>query len=212
MKTLLRSFPLYILISLSIFACNNAEKKHTTTEEPIPPVNTPNSLAYFIQQTQTVESGTEIPLELCQRFIQPALANKPLHPYIESEKATYSYGQILHEDSEMVAFTFYYKAAQDRNLMAASFMASFNAVTQEFIDCKMVFGSSTFDFQNTKGYNLGFSCKSDLEFIESEQLVLILKSQIKYFYTAFKEGVDPKANVAKTERYTLLKNGQFLFG
>jgi hypothetical protein len=51
-----------------------------------------------------------------------------------------------------------------------------------------------------------------MEFIESDDLVLILKSEVKYFYSAFKEGVEPKANAVKTERYTLLKDGRFLFG
>lgn len=215
MKTSLRFFSVYILISLLLFACDNSKKEDSKTEDissSSSTTNQPNDLAYFVQQTKEVKPGTEIPIELHRRFLQPALAKRPLHPYIESEKATYSYGQILYEDAEMTAFTFYYKASQDRNLMAASFVASFNTVTQEFIDCQMVFGSSTFDFQRTKGYNLGFSCKSDMEFIDSEQLVFILKSKINYFYSAFKEETAPKADVTRTERYTLLKNGQFLFG
>lgn len=170
------------------------------------------NLAHLIEQTKVVESGTPIPSDLCQQFIQPALTTQTLHPYIDTPDATYSYGQVLHEDSAMVAFTFYYKAIEDKNLLAASFIASYNPNTQEFIDSKMVFGSSTFNFQETKGYNLGFSCRSDMEFIQSDDLVLILKSKIKRFYSAFKKGVAPKANSINTHRYTLLKNGQFVFG
>lgn len=201
-----------IFILISFFSCNTEETASNKSTKN-PKQNFPTTdLAYFVQQTKTVESGTEIPSILHQKFIQPALANQPLHPYILSEKASYTYGQVLYEDPEMLAFTFYYKAAQAKNLLAGSFIASYNPVTEEFIDCKMVFGSSTFNFQKTKGYNLGFSCRSDMEFIESDDLVLILKSQIKYFYSAFREGVEPKANSVSTHRYTLLKNGQFLFG
>lgn len=207
-----RFFSIYLFILASFLGCNTAEtppnKSTKDTNQSFPTEN----LAYFVQQTKAVESGAEIPSILHQKFIQPALANQQLHPYIISEKATYSYGQILHEDPKMLAFTFYYKAVQGKNLLAGSFMASYNPVTEEFIDCKMVFGSSEFNFQKTKGYNLGFLCRSDMEFIESDDLVLILKSQIKHFYSAFREGLEPKANVVKTERYTLLKNGQFVFG
>lgn len=218
----LRFFYLYTFIFFSFFACNTSENPAVNTIENTNPVeNTVENthpilpaedLAYFLQQTKEVESGTVIPFVLHQKFIQPTLADEPLHPYIASEKASYSYGQVLHEDPEMVAFSFYYKAAQDQNLLAASFMATYNPVTEAFIDCKMIFGSSTLNFQKTRGYNLGISCRSDMEFIESNELVLILKSQIKYFYSAFREGMKPKANSVNTHRYTLLKNGQFLFG
>jgi hypothetical protein len=216
MTTTLRFFCICPFILFSFFACNTSEKPSENTTKN----TTANSLkslpnedfANFIQQTKTAESGTEIPLSLHQKFIQPTLVGQQLHPYIASEKATYSYGQILYEEAEMVAFTFYYKAIQDKNLLAGSFMATYNPITAAFIDCKMVFGSSTFDFQQTKGYNLGFSCRSDMEFIESDDLVLILKSQIKYFYSAFRKGLEPKANSVNTHRYTLLRNGMFVFG
>jgi hypothetical protein len=201
-----------MFILFSFFSCNTSESPSESTTENINQSLPPENLAYFVQQTKEVESGTKIPFHLHQKFIQASLAGKPLHPYIDSEKASYSYGQILHEAPNMIAFTFYYKAVHEKNLLAASFMASFNPITEEFIDCKIVFGSSTFDFQQEKGYNLGFSCRSDMEFIESDELVLILKSKVKYSYTAFKEGTEPKADAVKTERYTLLKNGKFLFG
>lgn len=207
-----RLFCISAFILCSFFACNTSEKPAVKTTENIQTSLPTETLAYFIQQTKEVAPDTKIPFSLHQKFIQATLADQPLHPYIASEKASYSYGQILHEDAEMIAFTFYYKAVHEKNLLAASFMASFNPVTEEFIDCKMVFGSSTFDFQQEKGYNLGFSCRSEMEFIESDDLVLILKSQVKYFYSAFKEGVEPKADLVKTERYTLLKDGRFLFG
>jgi len=212
MNISLRFCCFFAFILFSFFSCNTPEKPTNKTTENMQQSLPPETLAYFIQQTKEVAPDTQIPFNLHQKFIQATLADQPLHPYIASEKASYSYGQILHEDPEMIAFTFYYKAVHEKNLLAASFMASFNPVTEEFIDCKMVFGSSTFDFQGTKGYNLGFSCRSEMEFIESDDLVLILKSEIKYFYSAFKEGVEPKANAVKTERYTLLKDGRFLFG
>jgi hypothetical protein len=212
MNISLRFSYIYLFIFLGVLSCNTSEKPVDNIPENTAKDLPPQTFAYFLQQTKEVESGTVIPFSLHQKFIQPALAGQALHPYITSEKASYSYGQVLHEDSNMVAFTFYYKAAHLQNLLAASFMASYNPVTEEFIDCKMVFGSSTFNFQKEKGYNLGFSCRSDMEFIESDELVLILKSQIKHFYSAFKEGIEPKANSVNTHRYTLLKDGHFLFG
>jgi hypothetical protein len=212
MNISLRFFYISAFALVSLFSCNTSEKPATNTAENTNESLPNQDLAYFVQQTKEVDSGTVIPFSLHQNFIQPTLVGQALHPYIASEKASYSYGQILHEDPEMIAFTFYYKAVQDKNLLAASFMASYNPVTQTFIDCKMVFGSSTFNFQKTKGYNLGLLCRSDMEFIESDDLVLIMKSQIKHFYSAFREGLEPKANSVNTHRYTLLKNGHFVFG
>jgi hypothetical protein len=212
MNISLRFFCLCTLTFFSLFSCDTSKNPAANKTE-----NTTTSLpnedfAYFVEQTKEVESGTVIPFALHQKFIQPTLVRQALHPYIASENASYSYGQILHEDPEMIAFTFYYKAVQDKNLLAASFMASYNPITEEFIDCKMVFGSSKLNFQTTRGYNLGFSCRSDMEFIESDELVLIMKSKIKHSYSDFKEGLKPKANSVTTHRHTLLKNGQFLFG
>lgn len=212
MNISVRFFYVFSFIFLSFLGCNTSEKPIDDSNESTNKTLPLEDFASFVQQTKMVESGTVIPFSLHQKFIQPALADQALHPYIASEKASYSYGQILHEDPEMVVVTFYYKAAHLQNLLAASFMASYNPVTEAFIDCKMVFGSSTFNFQKEKGYNLGFSCRSEMEFIESDELVLILKSQIKHFYSAFKEGVEPKANSVNTHRYTLLKDGTFLFG
>lgn len=212
MNISLRFSYIYLFIFFSLFSCNNVEKPVENQVENTNKDLPPQTFAYFVQQTKEVESGTVIPFSLHQKFIQPSLVNEALHPYIASEKASYTYGEILHEDPNMVAFTFYYKAAHLQNLLAASFMATYNPVTEEFIDCKMVFGSSTFNFQKEKGYNLGFSCRSDMEFIESDELVLIIKSQIKHFYSAFKEEIEPRANSVNTHRYTLLKDGRFLFG
>ncbi|BDS10731.1 hypothetical protein [Aureispira anguillae] len=193
-------------------ACDNTNPSSIKVSTTATPNNTTdNSLSHFIQQFQLVEPGSSIPKELCDRYIEPILANNRLHPYLGLEKASYNYGQVIYEDSVMVAFTFYYKAEDKGHLMAASFLASFNRPNEQFIDARMVFGSSVFDYQASKGYKMGFSCKSDLEFLESDRMVLKLKSQTKQLYTHFKEGTPPKANVIKTHRYSLLKNGQFVF-
>lgn len=198
------------------WSCDNLE---TPTNQPISSHSldlvsddtTNNNLAHFLQLSQTVEPGTNISSILSERFIKPALANDSLHPYLTADKATYSYGQIVYEDSAMVAFTFYYKAIHGKNLLAASFLTTFNPVTEAFIDAKMVFGSSTFDFQATKGYNMGYVCKSDMEFLDSYRIVLQLKCQIKQLYSHFKKNTPPVPNTVKTYRYALLKNGKFVF-
>lgn len=200
-----------LLVALCFSACTNTtetpQDSPLSIDVPIPD----NTLAYFLQQCQEVAPGTAISSELSEKFIQPALAENTLHPYLPTDKATYSYGQILYEDSAIVAFTFYYKATNHKNLLAASFLATFNRPKEQFIATKMVFGSSTFDFQTTKGYNMGYACKSDIEFLESDRLVLRLKSQIKQLYSNFKENIDPIPNVNQSHRYSLLKNGEFVF-
>lgn len=192
-------------------SCTQSTAPQELSPQPSMIEDSPTDLSYFLQQYQTVEAGTNIPQKLCQQYIQPALVKEPLHPYLPLEQATYSYGQILYEDSNIVALTFYYKATQHKNLLAASFLATFDRQNGQFIDNKMVFGSSTFDYQQKKGYDMGLSYKSDIEFLDSDALVLVLKSKVKQLYSHFKKGVPQKPNVIQTRRYSLLKNGQFVF-
>ena len=208
-----------LIAFLGIYACDNTEqnqaiinKSNSSPSKPTAAANKADSssIGYYILQCKQAEPAQEIPLHLCEKFIQPALADKALHPYLTLDKASYHYGEIAYEDAALVAITFYYKAVNGLNLLAASFVATYNRLDGNFIDSKMVFGSSTFDFQKTKGYNMGLSYKSEMAFVEVDSIIFIVKSDEKITYSAFQKNVPTKANSRTSRTFILNKNGRFL--
>jgi len=168
------------------------------------------SINYFTLQCKHATPAQEIPLYLCEKYIKTALANKKLHPYLPLDKAIYNYGQIAYEDMNLVAITFYYKAVNDKNLLAASFMAIYDKLDGRCIDSKMVFGSSTFDFQKSKGYNMGLSYKSEMNFVDQDSVIFMMLSTEKLLYSKFKKGVPVKADEQTLKTFSLNTKGNFI--
>lgn len=211
---------LILLIAFyGFYACNSTESDNNIINNNDPnPTNLTtvtnrddsSSISNYMLQCKKAEPAQEIPLHFCKKYIQPALADKELHPYLTLDKATYHYGEIAYEDAAVVAITFYYKAVNGLNLLAASFVATYNRLDGNFIDSKMVFGSSTFDFQKTKGYNMGLSYKSEMAFVEADSIIFIVKSDEKITYSSFQKNVPIKANSLSPRTFILNKKGRFL--
>ena len=73
----------------------------------------------------------------------------------------------------------------------------------------MFFGSSLFNFQKSKGYNLGFSFRSEKRFTNKDNIIFIQNSIEKRTYSEFKKGIKRKKNSMIKRRFILYKNGKF---
>ncbi|MGH1339841.1 MAG: hypothetical protein ACRBFS_27225 [Aureispira sp.] len=172
--------------------------------------STPVNFSTFLQQLKQTEAGQDIPSAFHAAYIAPALAKDSLYPYLSDTNASYQYGEMIYEDSSLAILSFYYKALDGRSLLAASFLASYNKITATCLDIRPIFSSSTFDLSTTKGYQLGLSCQSTLDYIENGSLgILQLNSQVKYFYTALEEGIEPRPNQKASYQHVLKPDGHF---
>ncbi len=200
----------FILIN---YCCNSATTDRTeleiTSKQQIHEAIDSSGIDQFMLQCNKAQPAELIPLHFCEKYIKPALADQQLHPYLPFEQATYSYGQIEYEDKSIVVISFYYKATNGLNLLQASFLASYNKSNNDFIDSKMVFGSSAFDFQKSKGYNMGLLFRSERKFTDTDSIIFIQHSTEKKIYSQFKKGIKIKKNSLTERTFILYKNGQF---
>ena len=203
---------LYSLLFLGFLtSCNQDTPQedsnlNTTTDTAIDS----SSFDYFLVRYAHAQPAEVIAPALAEQYIRPALANFPLHPYLTPSIATHSYGQIAYENDAIAVLTFYYKAAHDKNLLAASFIAAYNKQNAQFIDSKMVFGSSTFNFLKQEGYNMGLSYKSELEYLsDSSEVILKVHSTEERLYGQFQEGVPKKEKSLRKFTFNLLQDGHF---
>ena len=172
-----------VLIGCLFFLLScNTEQTAGTTPTTAPTLDS-NSVAYFAQACQNAAPAQLIPMNLVERYVQPALEQDSLHPF--HPNAAYHYGEVLYQDSQLVVLTFYYKLTIPKKDLAASFLASYKVNTNQFLDSKMVFGSSVFDYKDSLGYRLGYSCKSTIEYPELNTQILTLQQHKKYLYSQF---------------------------
>lgn len=197
-------FPFFLLV-----ACDTTPTSSTPPkEEPSPVVEV--QFEDFLQQLKQAEAGQDIEPAWSAAYIAPALAKDSLYPYFTDSTASYQYGEIVYEDSSLVALSFYYKALDGRSLLAASFLASYDRSTGTCLDMRPIFSSSTFDFSQSKGYQLGLSCQSTLSYIDNGSLgILQLMSKVRLYYTALEEGVEPIPNEVHSYQHVLQPNGIF---
>ena len=210
MRFFIRLYCLCSFFSLLLFACDTTPPP----TEPLPNELSPSTAVSFTTFLQGLQqTGTAIPVALSDAYIAPALAYDSLYPYLDTSKASYQYGEIVYEDSSLVALSFYYKALDGSNLLAASFLASYDRVSGTCLGIRPIFSSSTFDWRATKGYQLGLSCRSTLHYIDNGSAgVLRLESTVKRFYSAFEEGFVPPSGglVVSTSEHFLGADGRFL--
>ena len=197
-------FPLLLLV-----ACDTpVPPSNATVEEPTPIVET--HFEAFLQQLKQAEAGQDMEPAWSAAYIAPALAKDSLYPYFTDSTASYQYGEVVYEDSSLVALSFYYKALDGRSLLAASFLASYHRTSGTCLDMRPIFSSSTFDFSKSKGYQLGLSCQSTLSYIDNGSLgILQLMSKVRLFYTALEAGIEPIPNEVHSYQHVLQPNGVF---
>lgn len=208
----MKKYFFYSLLFLGFLsACNpdvpqEDSNPNTTTASTIDS----SSFDYFLLRYAQAQPAEVIAPALAEQYIRPALAAFPFHPYLAPSIATYSYGQVAYENDAIAVLTFYYKAAHDKNLLAASFIASYDKRNAQFIDSKMVFGSSTFNLIKQIGYNIGLSYKSELEYLsDSSEVILKLHSTEERLYGQFQEGVPKKEKSTRKLTFNLLQDGRF---
>lgn len=204
----IRLFLLLFSLLLVMSCDTSAPSTPSIVEEPslTPTANFGN----FLQQLKQAEAGQDIAPIWSAAYIAPALEKDSLYPYLADSLASYQYGEVVYEDSSLVALSFYYKALHGRSLLAASFLATYDRNEGICLDMRPIFSSSTFDWSKSKGYQLGLSCQSTLQYIDNGSLgILQLMSKVRLFYTALEAGVQPIPNEVHTYQHVLQPNGIF---
>ncbi len=193
---------------LCIYSCinNNVQEDIKRDSEEFTKLDS-SSLMIFIEKIKKAEAADEIPALYSEKFIRPALSKFVSHPYLSD--AVYSYDEIAYEDSLLVVVSFYYKAKNGFHLLGASFLASFSKTTEQFIDSEMVFGSSVFNYQDSLGYDIGYSFRSDRRFDNNSTLVFTQECVEKYFYQNFRQGIPKKQDSKTVLKIELNKKGCF---
>lgn len=169
-------------ITFITFRCSNTSSKNTVSTYDSVALDS-NAIDYWIQTYQRAQPAQIIPEHFVERYIQPALQHDTLYPFHPT--ALYHYGEVLYQDSQLVVLTFYYKLTEPSKDLAASFVASYQRQNNQFLDAKIVFGSSVLDLTTSLGYRLGFSCKSTINYPDQEGILLSLLQQKKYLYSQF---------------------------
>jgi hypothetical protein len=199
------------LFLLGLMACGSNDKPADNTAEALPETTLSTDFEAFVQATRQAEAGQAIPFALCETYLAPALAFDSLYPFLDTSVAAYQYGEIVYEDSSLVVLSFYYKALNQRDLLAASFLASYARISGQCLGLRPIFSSSTFDKSQSKGYQLGLSCQSAIRYVEDGGPgILRLYSTVKYFYTAFEKEAARRENEQVKQVHLLEPSGRFV--
>lgn len=158
-------------------------------------------------------TNDEISAEMALLFIKPALEEQYHYRYREQSDFIYEYGELLYEDDTLFICTFSQDGDDGTNMLAAEFIASFNKQTDEFIDSRLIGSNSDFEGHTSIGYNTKTTISYDINLMNDNNLILLVKCELKDVFYNFNEAVSDKPEELEETQLTsyevhVEKNGE----
>ena len=182
-------FNLLMLATILLIGCQESETGESNNNEisieEIDTIQQQIAETYSHEFIEQLGSYDEIPTELAEIFLRPALEEQYHYRYSKHPNFLYEFGDLVYENDTFFVCTFSLDGDDGTNMLNAEFIASFNKHTDTFIDSRLIGSNSDFEGHGSIGYNTSTTISHVISRVENDNLIVLVECDLKDVFYNF---------------------------